>query len=514
MRNENENFEKFCIKKFTIDLLKENIDVNYILNEDTKLPKKLKDLNKIEISFAAKLNEFNSYSNNNKFNSDDEQDINDFQNKNNFSYYNKDLEKKIPDEVIPVEEDKRFIYSYLPTKVNYNFPFLVNSNFILDAGRSQLKDHDLYKFLISLIPSYITKFYNDIKDSYGNSYANILFTDHKIDNIKFKDVFNTNLEKEFALEKERGITVFSNNISIRNKINKIYFDDFCISLKLDDHDFKSIKDFFVNLYSSNYSDTKMRDTILIKEEEEYENHVSNTNTNKLEKLKNFTDKQNKQDKGENLIRMFTSEKYIIDLIDKNKITKKDKYYIDKIKNHFNNSYTVFDDSILYEFINTSFYSDDYTNHTAYKLVKLLKNNITILNRIKQKNVNIFKDKNGNLSSVNKLFFYNLKNQDDYCVDVEEDFINEHENKNKIVNNLAQISLSDQKRINQEKRSEKKGNFGARNLIEDELLELFLIENNIFILQKLGLKKFSDNCELDEILKQLDSDYDKKTLISL
>lgn len=45
------------------------------------------------------------------------------------------------------------VYTYLPTSVSMGLPFLVNANFITDAGRQQLHiNSEWNKFLVSKIP--------------------------------------------------------------------------------------------------------------------------------------------------------------------------------------------------------------------------------------------------------------------------------------------------------------------------------------------------------------------------
>lgn len=64
-----------------------------------KSPKKLKDATKTEISFAIQLEK---------------------------------------GKLKAVDKDNRLIFTYLPTSINYDFPFLVNASFLTDAGRQHL----------------------------------------------------------------------------------------------------------------------------------------------------------------------------------------------------------------------------------------------------------------------------------------------------------------------------------------------------------------------------------------
>ncbi len=146
----------FCNMEDIVLILREDLDK---IKKDEQIPSKLKDLKCIEISFAMKL------SNDGK-------------------------------SIIPLEKKERIVSSYLPTKVNYNFPFLINSNLILDKGRGLLKDHIFNKCLISVLPKYISIFQKDIRESFFNQYALTLVQDCSIDNKTFEKIFFKNLKKE------------------------------------------------------------------------------------------------------------------------------------------------------------------------------------------------------------------------------------------------------------------------------------------------------------------------------
>jgi len=534
MQEKDKYLEKFFIKDYLIDLKKENIDLNLLYNEDTKLPNKLKDVTNVDMAFAAKLKPSETIKYKNfDFEDDEEEELN--INNINFEKTNviSDLSTETFDEVIALESHKRFIYSYLPTKVNFNFPFLVNSNFILDAGRGQLKDNEFNRLLISLLPYYISKFYNDVKEQFGNSYANILFKDYKIDTKSFFEVFKKNMEIEFTTQKNNGITVFCKEKNQKNRIEKIFYDNFCPSLKLDNKKFKQITDFFENIYSEGLTIDKINqieknikeeinnNNICVKlENEDYDNKTNNLIDIKQECIFESIHEYNEMEKenkcinlGKNLIEDFIKNEYNIELVEENSISKKEKNFIDKIKAHYEISYLILDEDIFYKFIKSMNYSDNYSHNFAYKLVKLLKEKDEILKKIKNEGAYIFKDKNGDLCPVDKLFFYNLKNKDDYIDNFDEknlDLTSPVKEKNsKKRDCLNNISMSDKKKLTNDKKNENKSKFGDKSPINEDLFTLFFINNDIIILQKLGLKEFSDNCQLDEILLQIDNEYDKR-----
>lgn len=98
------------------------VEVKEDLIHDSKTPAKLKGSDSVEISFAIAL----------------------------------DNEGKI----LPIKD--AVVYTYLPTSFSFGFEFVVNANFITDAGRQQLiKDCEWNKFIFSKIPNL---FLNWVKD--------------------------------------------------------------------------------------------------------------------------------------------------------------------------------------------------------------------------------------------------------------------------------------------------------------------------------------------------------------
>ena len=88
------------------------------LAEDNKTPEKLKEAESIDMTFAYKLNKLeDGYS------------------------------------LIPLKADESRLYTYLPTEVKcYDFPFLVNANFLVDASREKIRvDNALNKHIFYYI---------------------------------------------------------------------------------------------------------------------------------------------------------------------------------------------------------------------------------------------------------------------------------------------------------------------------------------------------------------------------
>lgn len=101
---------RWHVTTFQVPVLKETRDS--LTHLDKRLcPEKLKTAERIEISFAAKLREDNS--------------------------------------VIPLDRPK--IFSYLPTETHHAFPFLVNSNFLMNEARTELLNGTWNEFLFEQI---------------------------------------------------------------------------------------------------------------------------------------------------------------------------------------------------------------------------------------------------------------------------------------------------------------------------------------------------------------------------
>lgn len=106
------------------------------IKADINTPQKLKDAKTFDLSFAIQID------NNSKIKSLDKEDA--------------------------------VIYTYLPTSFkfgNEGFPFLVNANFITDAGRQQLhKDSEWNKLIFSKIPSEYLNWMKEISSTFSNYY--------------------------------------------------------------------------------------------------------------------------------------------------------------------------------------------------------------------------------------------------------------------------------------------------------------------------------------------------------
>lgn len=98
LKKNGEDISTWLLKSFVLPI---DSDTMNSIKNDVRIPKKLRQATKTEISFAIQL---------------------------------EDKKIKIAD------KKNRLVYSYLPTSVNYDFPFLVNGSFITDAGRQHLHE--------------------------------------------------------------------------------------------------------------------------------------------------------------------------------------------------------------------------------------------------------------------------------------------------------------------------------------------------------------------------------------
>jgi hypothetical protein len=89
-------------------------DIQSKIRNDNRYPRKLRESQRTEISFAVQIEK---------------------------------------GRLKPADEDKRLIFTFLPTSINYGLPFLVNANFLTDAGRESIhKDLDWNQWLFTQIP--------------------------------------------------------------------------------------------------------------------------------------------------------------------------------------------------------------------------------------------------------------------------------------------------------------------------------------------------------------------------
>ncbi|MCH4895974.1 hypothetical protein E0494_04590 [Marinilabiliaceae bacterium JC040] len=136
------------------------------------------------------------------------------------------------DSIVDIASDDRLLYTYLPTSVNCNFNFLVNGNFLTDAGRQKLHDESSWNnWLISKIPSVAIEWMAELAfTKYRPNYLSILPKESIIISSKLKRSYLQGLnysksEIPFILNDERKLL----------KVEEIVIDYTTISKNIDKH---------------------------------------------------------------------------------------------------------------------------------------------------------------------------------------------------------------------------------------------------------------------------------------
>lgn len=105
--------------------------------------------------------------------------------------------------------DNAVIYTYLPTSFRFGFPFLVNANFITDAGRQQLhKDSEWNKLIFAKIPSEFLLWMRNITSSYKNYWEVLPETSYGRENA-LENIYANEMQK--AIGKIPFIPLLSNS---------------------------------------------------------------------------------------------------------------------------------------------------------------------------------------------------------------------------------------------------------------------------------------------------------------
>lgn len=107
----NEVISEWLIKTTQFDIPQ---GIQYKIKDNNRYPRKLRESKRTEISFAVQLEK---------------------------------------GKLKATDNDKRLLFTYLPTSINYNLPFLINANFLTDAGRENIhKDLKWNQWLFKQIP--------------------------------------------------------------------------------------------------------------------------------------------------------------------------------------------------------------------------------------------------------------------------------------------------------------------------------------------------------------------------
>ena len=184
----NQILSEWLLKSFTF-----NVDTatSELIKNDLRVPKKLRSASKTEISIAVQVK-------NGKIKS--------------------------------IKSENRLIFTYLPTSVNYNFPFLVNASFVTDAGRQHIhEDLKWNTWLLNQIPIKLFEWLAELTDTTFKSEI-LKLIPQKFTNIssKLEQSFNEGFDK--ALNK---IAFLPNEKNKLLKVSNTIFDETDISKFLD-----------------------------------------------------------------------------------------------------------------------------------------------------------------------------------------------------------------------------------------------------------------------------------------
>jgi hypothetical protein len=215
-----------------------------------------------------------------------------------------------------LEEQQRLLYSFLPIDKNYNFPFLINADFILDAGRTQIIENLWNTIIFENLPKFIENFiFKKCFKDFGNSYAEILYDPNTLR-------FESNIFKKAYFD---SIKINQNLIKVktssgeRKLINKCYYNNFNLGMLPD------IETFFEKIYFSN----------TIKILEEY------------------------------------FDNYSFELDNSCEIHQSDKMYVDKIANFYDLKYYSIENEEVVRFLNSNVYQKYYDEKICYNILKTM-----------------------------------------------------------------------------------------------------------------------------------------------
>ena len=183
LRKNGQDISEWLLKSFPLDV---DQSTKNIMENDIRIPKKLRQSNTTEISFAVQLEH---------------------------------------GKIKTADKENRLIFTYLPTSVNYDFPFLVNASFLTDAGRQHLHE-DLYwnTWLFQQIPIYLFGWLSKLaKSEYKNEILKLIphsFSSHS----KLERSFNDGLNEAVS-----AIAFVPNNQGDLLKISEAIWDKSNIS---------------------------------------------------------------------------------------------------------------------------------------------------------------------------------------------------------------------------------------------------------------------------------------------
>jgi len=138
--------------------------------------------------------------------------------------------------ITAVEKDKRLIFTYLPTKIVGDFPFLVNASFLTDAGREKLHEDNVWNnWIFEQIPTHFFEWFAAIAKDENYNQEFLAAFPQKLSGYNFAEAFNKGYQNALAsiafVPNENGklllvANAFYDSVGITTLIDKQLVIDF------------------------------------------------------------------------------------------------------------------------------------------------------------------------------------------------------------------------------------------------------------------------------------------------
>jgi hypothetical protein len=187
LKQNNKILSEWLLKSFTFIVDKSTTE---LIKNDARIPKKLRLATKTEISLAVQIDK---------------------------------------GKIKTINKDNRLIFTYLPTSVNYDFPFLINASFITDAGRQHIhEDLQWNIWLFKQIPIKLFEWLTELTQTSFKEDILKLIPEKFTSSSELKQSFNQGFNKAVS-----RFEFLPNENNILLKVSNSIFDDTNISKFLD-----------------------------------------------------------------------------------------------------------------------------------------------------------------------------------------------------------------------------------------------------------------------------------------
>lgn len=134
LKKNSQKVSEWLLRTFEIDV---DNSIKILMANDVRIPQKLRQSNKTDLSFAVQIEN---------------------------------------DQIKTPDNESSLIFTYLPTSVNYDFPFLVNASFLTDAGRQHLHEDLLWNiWLFGKMPIMLFNWLSELaKSKYKNQILKLI----------------------------------------------------------------------------------------------------------------------------------------------------------------------------------------------------------------------------------------------------------------------------------------------------------------------------------------------------